>query len=157
MAGLIDITPAVETIDVRGHSVEVSGLSVEAIGNLFLRFPRFRQMVETNKWDTQSILKMSDEAIHAVIAASCNGAFNEKTASYLTLSEKAELIGAIFKITMPKGVGPFVELMQAFGLLASGASNTALATTSPLPSKNSSEQAAIRRQKSTHQESLPAG
>jgi hypothetical protein len=157
MPGLIDITPAVEMVDVRGHSVEVNGLGVEAIGSLFLRFPKFRQMVETNKWDVPSLLKMSDDAIHAIIASSCNGAFTEQTAGYLGLGEKAELLAVIFRITMPKGPGPFVDLMRTFGLIgADAASSMGSGTTSP-SQLNSSNGTATRKPKSTPQESLLAG
>lgn len=150
MPGLIDITPAVENIDVRGHAVMVSGLSVEAIGGLFLRFPKFREMVESNKYDVPSLLKMSDEAINAVIAASCGEAFTEQTAGYLGLGEKAEILGAIFKITMPRGPGPFVELMQTFGLV--GASDTTSRSR-----RNSLNGTATPAPKNTRQESLPVG
>lgn len=157
MAGLIDITPAVETVDVRGHSVEVTGLSVEAIGSLFLRFPKFRQMVETNKWDVPSLLKMSDDAMHAIIASSCRGAFTEQTAGYLGLGEKAELMAVIFRITMPKGPGPFVDLMRTFGLISvDAASSMGSDTTSP-SQLNSSNGTVTRKPKNTRQESSPAG
>jgi hypothetical protein len=156
MPGLIDIAPALEHVDVRGNDITVSGLSVEAIGTLIFRFPKFRQMVETNKWDGEGLLKMSDDAIAAIIAASCNGAFNEQTANYLGLGEKAELLSAIFRITMPRGFGPFVELMRTFGLIESVASGMGSATTSPAAS-NSSSATGTRKQKHTPRELLQAG
>lgn len=152
MPGLIDITPAVETIDVRGHNVTVSGLSVEAIGGLFLRFPQFREMVETNKYDIPSLLKMSDEAIGAIIAASCGGAFSEQTAGLLVLAEKAEILGAILRITMPRGPGPFVDLMQAVGLVSAADSASSLRDAS-----NTLNGTGTRRPKGTRQESSQAG
>jgi hypothetical protein len=156
MPGLIDIAPALEHVDVRGNDITVSGLSVEAIGTLIFRFPKFRQMVETNKWDAEGLLKMSDEAIAAIIAASCNGAFNEQTANYLGLGEKAELLSAIFRITMPRGPGPFVDLMRTFGLIGAAASSTASDTISP-SRLNSSSGMATRKPKNTPHDSLPGG
>lgn len=156
MPGLVDITPAVETVDVRGHSITVRDLSVETIGSLFLRFPKFRQMVETNKWDAGSLLKMSDEAIAAVIASSCGEAFDEGTAGYLALGEKAELLAVIFRLTMPRGPAPFLDLMRTFGLLDGAASGTALGTTSPSPS-NFSNGMGTRRHKNTAPASSSAG
>lgn len=156
MPGLIDITPAVEVVDVRGHSVRVVGLNEESIGQLLVRFPKFRQMWETSKWDVNGLLKMSREGISAIIADSCDGAFSEQTASYLGLGERAEILAAVCRVTMPRGFGPFGDLMRAIGLVDGAASNMASATTSPSPS-NSSNGTVIRKQKSTPQESLSDG
>lgn len=147
MAGLVDIVPAVEVVEVRGLELEVSGLTVEGIGGLLLRFPELRKMFETRSLDLEALLKCSDKLIAALIAAGTGSAANkaaEKAAAGLALGEKAEVLAAILRVTMPKGVGPFVKLMDAFGmgdLLAVGSqSATASDTTSPSePSPSSSE------------------
>ena len=143
MAGLVDIVPAIETVEVRGQQLEVTGLTVEGIGSLLMRFPELRKMFETRSLDVEALLKSSDKLIAAVIAAGTGSAANraaEKAANGLSLGEKAEVVAAIIRVTMPKGVGPFVRLMDAVGMDNVGPSATASATTSPsAPSPSSSE------------------
>ena len=138
MVGLIDITPSVETIDVRGHKAEVKGLSIKSIGALFLRFPDIRRMMETNSWEAAELLRLSDEAIAAIIAQAASDVLTEESAGHLTLGEKAEFLTVILRLTMPRGPGPFVDLMRAVGLLEADAAQSAKvpATTSAARSKS---------------------
>jgi hypothetical protein len=78
-----------------------------------------------------------------MIAAGCGypgDEAQEEVASKLAIDDQAELLSVIFKLTMPKGVGPFVEKLSGMGLLLSGpsaveASTEAPATKSRKPSK----------------------
>lgn len=124
MPGLIDITPAVEVIDVRGHKVHVHGLeSVSQFGSLLVRFPKLQEMAGERKLDAGALLQLSDDLVAAIIAMACRDenadpVFDERNASRLSMSEKAEIIGRAWRLTAPKGLGPFIDMLEAFGLAA---------------------------------------
>ena len=62
----------------------------------------------------------------------------EAVAARLGLGEQLDLLAAIFELTFPQGVGPFVTKLDALGLLksADAASGWAQDTKSPEPLKN---------------------
>jgi hypothetical protein len=135
MPGLIDIVPGAETVEMRGHSIAVRGLSIEAIGSLFIRFPELNAMLAANSWDVARVLKFSDAAIAAIIAACAPDHLDEERASALALGEKAALLAPILRLTAPGGFGPFVELMTAAGLTAAAVVDKAPVIRSRKPSK----------------------
>lgn len=122
MADLLSIAPLTETAEVRGASVTVKGVSVAAIAQLLYRFPDFRKAWATGKWDTDQMLAMSDDMMAAIIAAGVVE-IDEANAINLALDEKAELLGAVMRVTMPRGPVPFVQaltkLMGSVGVEAS--------------------------------------
>lgn len=135
MADLISIAPLTETVEVRGVKVAVSGVSAQGIAGLLFRFPEVRKMWATGKWDAESLLSMSDEILAAVIASGVRQ-IDEANAANLALDEKAELLGAIVRVTMPRGPGPFVEALTALmGSVGAGPSPRAPGMKSPQRSK----------------------
>jgi hypothetical protein len=119
MAGLIDIAPLTETVEVRGQKATVSGLSVQGLAALLFRFPDLSRMWATSKWDMGALLAMSDDILAAIIAAGV-AELDEARAANLALDEKAELLGAIVKVTMPRGPIPFMAALTK--LMGSGGS-----------------------------------
>ena len=119
MVGLIDIVPVDEKVVVRGKPVSVSGVSVEGIGRLLFRFPELRKMAETGKWNADELLTLSDDIVCAILAAGTGMPGNVKAeagARNLSVGEKAALIAAVIRVTMPQGVGPFTTaLTEMFG------------------------------------------
>jgi hypothetical protein len=114
MVGLIDIVPVDEKVVVRGKPVSVSGVSVEGIGRLLFRFPELRKMAETGKWNADELLTLSDDIVCAILAAGTGMPGNvqaEAGAMNLSIGEKAALLSAIIRVTMPQGVGPFTEAL----------------------------------------------
>ena len=77
-------------------------------------------------------------AQHAFALAGAAGVrqLDEENAGRLALDEKAELLGAIVRVTMPRGPGPFVEALTGLmGSVGAGQSQKAPATKSPKQSK----------------------
>ncbi|RWO23369.1 hypothetical protein [Mesorhizobium sp.] len=136
MPDLLSIAPLTETVPVRGAKANVCGVPVKAIAGLLARFPDLRKMWATGKWDADQLLGMSDEVIAALIAAGCSN-LDEANAGNLALDEKAELLAAIIRVTMPRGPGPFVATLTALmGTVRVGASPTAPASKSRKSSQN---------------------
>lgn len=119
MPGLLDIAPAVETVEIRGTKVEVYGVSVKGIAYLLQRFPELRAMLSGREVNADRLIEIGGDAVAAIIAAGTGYLGNEQAeavAGSLSLDEQADLLAAIVKLTMPGGVGPFVEKLSALGL-----------------------------------------
>ena len=112
MVGLIDIAPCVETLDIQGSAVEVRGVSATGLALLLSRFPELRKLMTGLEVDSDQLIALGGEAIAAIIAAGCGYPGEEKAeaiAASLSLDMQADLLAAILRLTLPKGVGPFVS------------------------------------------------
>ena len=135
MVGLVDIAPAVERVTVRGQEVEVFGVSAAGVAMLLARFPDLRKLFAGRDVGLDDLLAMGGDLVAAIIAAGTGDPGDpvaEEAAGRLGIDEQADLLAAILRVTLPKGVGPFVEKLLALGggLDAAGRSATGPATTS---------------------------
>jgi hypothetical protein len=128
MAGLVDIAPAIEFVDVRGTEVEVHDVPVSAIGTILWRFPEVRKAFETGNLDAESLIMLSDDALAAIIAAATN--ISPGTVKNLVLQEKIEIVEKIKRVSMPRGVGPFVQTLVALMEAKAGAEQSVKAQAS---------------------------
>lgn len=139
MPGLLDIAPSTKTVTVQGQPVAVHGLSAEGIAYILARFSVARELFAGRdvNLDADAIAKLAPEAVNAIIAAGTgypNNPEAEAVAAKLPAGTQLDLLAAIVEVTMPGGVGPFVEKLRATfgGIVESG---KAPATKSPQPSK----------------------
>ncbi|MDX8513525.1 phage pre-tape measure protein [Mesorhizobium captivum] len=136
MPDLLSIAPLTESVPVRGAKAIIRGVDIEEIIGLISRFPKIRKMWATGQWDVEQLLGMSREAVAAVIAAGCSN-IDEANARNLALDEKAEILAAIIRVTMPRGPGPFMATLTALmGTVGGAASPTAPASKSRKRSPN---------------------
>lgn len=138
MVGLIDIAPNVETVEVQGASVTVHGVSAKGLAHLLGRFPELRMLMTGLEVETAQLMVMGGDVVAAIIAAGCGYPADEKAeavAGNLSLDAQADLLAAILRLTLPKGIGPFVEKLTALGsILDAAPSATAQASRSQQPS-----------------------
>jgi hypothetical protein len=138
MVGLIDIAPKVETIEVQGAPVSVHGISAKGVAHLLCRFPELRMLMTGQDVETAHLMQMGGDAVAAIIAAGCGYPGDEKAeavAGRLSIDAQADLLAAILRLTLPAGLGPFVEKLTVLGgILDAAPSATALASKSPKPS-----------------------
>lgn len=127
MVGLVDAFGgsefAAETVSVRGKAIAVPGVSAKGIAYLLTRFPDLRALMAGRKIEEAALLAMGGDAVAAIIAAGTGAPGDDKAeaiAGTLPLDAQADLIAAILKVTMPQGVGPFVEKLTGLGLLVGG-------------------------------------
>ena len=137
MVGLIDIAPSAETVEVQGASVEVLGVSASGLAVLLGRFPDLRKLMTGLDVETGQLMAIGGEAVAAIIAAGCGYPGDEKAeavAGKLSLDAQADFLAAILRLTLPKGLGPFVGKLTALGHILdadAGRSDTAPDSTSP--------------------------
>src|SRR6266550_2998561 len=137
MTDLLDIAPQNVTVDIFGRSIEVQGLTLRDIAALLRRFPELRALFGGGEEAMDRVGAALPDLVAAVIAGGMGhlgDEGHEQAAARLPADAQSQLFGAILKLTMPQGIGPFVEgLATAFGV---GAPATALANGSLLPPKN---------------------
>lgn len=140
MVGLIDIAPSVETVEIEGAFVAVHGVSASGLASLLGRFPDLRKLMTGLEVETAQLMVIGGEAVAAIIAAGCGYPGDEKAeavAGTLSLDAQADFLSAILRLTLPKGIGPFVAKLTALGHILdadAARSDTALGSTSPQPS-----------------------
>ena len=118
MVGLVDIAPAVECAEVQGTPVSVHGISAKGLAGLLGRYPELRMLMTGKEVGTDQLLAMGGDAVAAIIAAGCGYPGDDKAesvAAKLSLDAQADLLAVILRLTLPKGVGPFVEKLTALG------------------------------------------
>jgi hypothetical protein len=140
MVGLIDIAPRTEMVDIEGASVEVHGVSASGLALLLRRFPDLRKLLTGLEVETTQLMTVGGEAVAAIIAAGCGYPGDEKAesvAANLSLDAQADFLGAILRLTLPKGLGPFVAKLTALGSILDAdvvRSDMGPDSTSPKPS-----------------------
>ena len=143
MVGLLDIAPAAETVTVGGQPVAVHGVSARGIAVLLGRFPELRALIAQRQQDVSAdrLMVLVPDAIAAIIAAGTGlpgDAAMEAAADRLPVEEQLDLLDAILRLTLPSGIGPFVERLAGLGSRLGVASPAPAipATTSPAPSSS---------------------
>jgi hypothetical protein len=129
MVGLLDIAPLTQTVTVRDQPIEVTGVSAKGVAQLLLRFPELRALISGRDVGLDQLLALGGDIIAAVIAAGCGMPGDEQaeaTAGHLGLDDQAELLTAIMTLTMPQGIGPFVDKLARMGLNPVAGSDTAM-------------------------------
>lgn len=138
MVGLIDIAPKIETVDVQGAPVAVHGISAKGVAHLLGRFPELRMLMTGQDVEASQLMSMGGDAVASIISAGCGYPGDEKAeavAGRLSIDAQADLLAAILRLTLPVGLGPFVEKLTAVGHLLDAAPSVSVpASKSPKPS-----------------------
>lgn len=145
MPGLLDIAVARKTVPAGGTDIPVYGVSAAGIAVILDRFPVVRELfagVERTPITADLLFKMVPDAIATIIAAGCGEPGNEAAelaASRLPAHEQADLLEEILRLTMPKGVGPFVDRLMGLAGLFDAESMSIPGLKSPAQSSPSQE------------------
>jgi len=147
MVGLLDIAPAVEKVKVKSGNVEteveVYGVSIEGAAHLLGDFPELRKVMTGQEVNLTAadLVTLVPRAAASIIAAGVGkpgDGVTEKQAAALNAEAQLDLIDAILRLTLPRGLGPFVAKLVSMGA-AAGVSSAALrrgpASRSPKPPK----------------------
>ena len=147
MAGLTDIIPVAKRVmiptDDGEKPVDVRGLSTSDLSYIIARYPDLMSKLGGGI-TVALIMKAGPEVMASVIAAACGDPGSkaaEDVAASLSAGVQAEILTHVVKLTMPRGPGPFVELLKAAGLdlshvagVSASIAQTPSATSSPVDS-----------------------
>jgi hypothetical protein len=140
MVGLIDIAPSIDSVYVQGSSVAVHGISAKGVAHLLGPFPELRKLMSGQEVEAEQLMTMGGDAVAAIISAGCGYSYPgdekaEAIAGTLAIDAQANLLAAVVRLTLPGGLGPFVEKLTALGgILEAAPSVTVPDSNSPKPS-----------------------
>ncbi|MFZ1059284.1 MAG: hypothetical protein WAP47_08830 [Candidatus Rokuibacteriota bacterium] len=137
MAGLLDIAAAPASVEIRGTTVEVFGISAAGLAYL-MKFPEIKAMLSGKEvsLDAEVLATKAPQALAAILACGTGQVGNlkaEAVAASLTVDEQAILLAEILALTFPRGLGPFAADIQRLAATVGGVSedgSRALASTS---------------------------
>lgn len=142
MVSLVDIGPSQATVELRGKTVEVNGLTANHIVGILISFPEVRKILAEKEADLGLLVTQFPTAVAMMIAAA-TGADGDKAtiefAETLAVGEQYEILEKIVEITFPKGVQSFLDGVNA-ALKKAGVRGWDQAMKSPVQSSPASEQ-----------------
>lgn len=118
-ASLADLGPLTETIKVRGKDYEVRAITVSDIIWFLGKFPDFAALLgpKASTLSARQMITALAPRTLGVLIATALGKNREEgdmwSAENLSASETLKFVGAIFRLTFPEGIGPFVEELGA--------------------------------------------
>jgi len=118
MVALTDIAPSTRTVPVDGKDVSVFGVSAQGIASLLGEFPQLQKIFvgEQAQLTPMGLVQAVPEAVASIIAAGCGQPGDKeaiKVAARLALQAQLDLLNVIIDLTMPAGIGPFVDALNA--------------------------------------------
>lgn len=140
MVSLVDIVPQKRTVQLAAGELELRGLGLRQIADLFLQFPILRNLFTEGAPDVDfyDFIAQAPGAIGYVIAAAAGqpeAAEGIADGSGLAPDEALECLMVIRDLTFPRGVAP---LMARLGALIGGAGPGRAADTNSPPVPNGS-------------------
>ena len=148
MADLLDIAPstAVGVVTIDDLRIKVRGISVDAIASIVSRFPALKTLAGGSDGGdlVPRLIAGCGAAVGPIIAAGCGHLANEtyeQHAAKLLPEHQIKFIKAIFGLTFPNGLAPFIEeLTGLIGGTGEGAKTYKIRSRkSPSPSSPSAD------------------
>jgi hypothetical protein len=119
MSLLLDLAPIKRTVRLRGIDVEVVGIAAQDIPYLLDRFAVLGKLAAEGRFTLDELAAAAPDALAALFACGLGArgdAEVEARAKQLKLGEQAALFAAIVEVSLPDGIGPFVENLRKLGL-----------------------------------------
>lgn len=111
MADIFDLLPATDTVTVGDTETIVRSIQLGHALQIVSRFPALRQFLDGTKKEASFAEILSTGSVPAILAAGC-GRFGDENAeahfAALDADTQAQFLGAVLRLTMPRGVAPFL-------------------------------------------------
>lgn len=94
------------------------GVSARGVALLLQSFPDLRKLMSGKEVSVDDLMAVAPDALAAIIAAGTGKPGDAETiaaADRLPVDVQADFLAAIVELTMPKGLGPFVEKLAGLG------------------------------------------
>jgi hypothetical protein len=144
MVSLIDIVPQTKDVETTAAGwVELRGLGLRHVADLLVRFPELRKlMVEgAPAVDVDRLITDAPDAVAAIIAvAARQPEAAAKIAEDWPVEDVMDCLIVVRDLTMPNGVGPFMERIARLVGGSDGQSGKVPAMNTPPQRSNSSHQ-----------------
>lgn len=117
MSSLLDLAPLKRTVRLRGVDVEVVGIAAQDIPYLLDRFAVLGKLAAEGRFTLDELATAAPDALAALFACGIGARGDpevEARARTLKLGEQAALFAAIVEVSLPDGIGPFVEIVRKF-------------------------------------------
>lgn len=143
MVSLTDIAPSTRVVPVDGVPVSVFGVSALGVAALLTDFPGLKDLITGGRaaFNAKTMETVAPGAVAAIIAAGCGQpgqADAIMAASRLPIGTQLEFLNVIIELTMPDGLGPFMEALDGIVTrLDFGNHGKVPVSKSPLPSNAS--------------------
>lgn len=128
MVGLLDIadkggakSKPVKTVKIRGKDVSIPGVDARGVVALIGHYPVAEKLfggrgAKEEDLKVETLLALAPDLVTDIIVLGTGDrTYSEETvaaANSLALAEQADLLAAIVEVTMPSGVGPFIESLN---------------------------------------------
>jgi hypothetical protein len=145
LISLTDIVPQKRAVQTAAGELELRGLGLRQIADLFLQFMTLRDLFTENDTDvtiTQVALQAPD-AVAAIVAEAAGqpDAAAVVAGGALSPDEILDCLEAIYELTFPRGVSPLLErvavLLRAGGLVVGRSGRAPDTNVPPLPNGSS--------------------
>jgi hypothetical protein len=114
MVSLVDIVPQARTVETAAGALELRGLGLRQIAELFLTFPGLRNLFTDGAPDVSvgELMAQAPDAIGIMIAAAAGqpeaaGKIVD-VGSGLAPEELIDCVNVIYELTFPRGITPFL-------------------------------------------------
>lgn len=134
---LATLAPQKRQVTISQGDIDVYGLTLEEIIAFIGRFPDVLDVIITETEQTtdrqviSTLIAQSPKIVAALIALVVHQPEAEEGARALPPGDQLDIIKAAIELTMPRGFGPFVEMLRGLGL-TSRSSPGAPASSSPM-------------------------
>lgn len=128
MVGFMDVAPLGKSVSVAGQNVIFHGVTLEHLAFLFGLFPELKSLIEGDKsaLTVEFLFKTAPRAVAFIIACGSGAPVDDKIeavaahAARFPMETQYDCIAAIVEMTMPGGVGPFMDRVNSVSALTSG-------------------------------------
>ena len=112
MTDIFDLMPATETVEVGDTKTIVRSVQLGHALQIINRFPALKEFLDGKKKEVSFAEILSTGGVPAICAAGC-GRFGDVSAedhfASLDADTQAQFLGPILRLTMPRGVAPFLS------------------------------------------------
>src|SRR6516225_2758423 len=112
MPDIFDLMPMTETVAIGGTSTEVHAIQLGHALQIINRFPALKEFLDGKRKEVSFGEILATGSVPAICAAGC-GRFGDLPAeehfASLDADTQAQFLGPILRLTMPRGVAPFLS------------------------------------------------
>jgi hypothetical protein len=123
MADIFDLVPLTETVEIGDTSTAVKPIQLGQCLQIVQRYPALREFLEGSKKEVSYGEILNTGAVPAICAAGCGRFADENAEAHfasLDADTQSRFLAPILRLTMPRGVAPFLVSLGGFAEVLTG-------------------------------------